>query len=318
MEIRDKVLPEENFYRDTVVGLSSDQKSLQPKYFYNELGSQLFDQICELDEYYVTRTELGILTENATDIVSTLGKSTALLEYGSGAGVKIRKLLDAGDQIKTWVPMEICREHLGLSVERMGMDYPELNIVPVCTDYTKTFTIPELDDLGNSRIVFFPGSTLGNLEAKDAISLLKKARSLVQNDGGMLLGLDLVKEESVLLAAYNDSKGVTANFNLNILTRINDELNGNFDLEQFKHKAIFNPDKNRIEMHLFSLKDQKVSVGDKNFDFAEGESIHTESSHKYLLEDIPVMAETCGFELKKSWIDSKKYFGVFYLKAQSH
>lgn len=307
----------QEFLKDVVEGLAKEQKSVPPKYFYDQKGSELFDEICELDEYYLTRTEVGLLTGLADELKELLPEPLALFEYGSGAGAKIRILLDKLPQIKTWVPIEICQEHLAASAASLRTAYPQLNIVPICGDYMKANSIDLASyDLADNRMVFFPGSTIGNLTQSERLTLLANSRRLIGRGGFMLMGIDLVKDEKVLIDAYDDDSGVTAAFNKNLLRRINRELGANFDAEKFKHEARYNDEQQRIEMHLVAEEAQLVQVDNQVFKVAEGESIHTECSHKFSFAGIQQIAELAGFELFRTWSDQKGYFGVVLLRAK--
>lgn len=301
------------FLSDVVDGLSKEQKTLSPKYFYDANGSALFDQICELQEYYPTRTEIGVLSERA-DEIAQLVEGQHLIEFGSGSSVKIRVLLDAADGLASYVPVDISREHLFEAARSIANDYPSLDVVPVCADFTKTFSLPDSVTPGD-RVGFFPGSTIGNFSRLEAENFLVMAAGMLGNGGGLVIGVDLKKDPKLLHAAYNDARGITADFNLNLLTRINRELNGTFDIESFAHDARYVEDKGRVEMHLVSLKDQTVLIGEQPFDFKKDESIHTENSHKYDIEEFHEMGRTAGFAPGRTWTDKNDLFSVHYLEV---
>lgn len=306
-----------DFLSDVVDGLEQKQKSIPPKYFYNEEGSKIFDDICDLDEYYPTRTECKILDRFAEDIDAALPDSCMILEYGSGSSDKIRKILSQSKKIKTYMPLDISKEHLKHSAEKIAESYPQITVKAVCADYTdsklKSFD-PGCDD---TRVVFFPGSTIGNLLTKERETLLRNTKDFLGDGGLFIVGIDLIKERQTLIDAYDDKKGVTSAFNLNLLKRINQELDANFKLDQFKHEARFNEEKKRIEMHLVSQSNQKVFVGRNSFSFRQGESIHTENSHKFMVQDFLAQASHLGFGNEKVFTDDQENFAVVLMTAVS-
>ncbi len=303
---------QESFLSAVLNGLRKQQKSIPSKFFYDERGSGLFDQICELDEYYPTRTELQILKDHSADISAVLGSRAHLIEFGSGSSTKIRTLLDAMEQPLSYVPMDISRDHLLIAAKRLAGSFPDLPVIAICADYTSDFPFPNLG--GGRKTGFFPGSTIGNFTPREATEFLKKARNLLEG-GGMLIGVDLLKDEKILHAAYNDTLGVTADFNLNLLKRCNQELKGGFDISKFEHRAFLNREKSRIEMHLISLCDQIVPLDGERIAFREGETIHTENSYKYSVESFQALAEEAGFSPQAVWTDSASLFSVHYLKS---
>jgi dimethylhistidine N-methyltransferase len=308
--------PKNDFLNDVICGLSTKPKYLLPIYFYDETGSKLFDQICELKEYYPTRTELGILEKKNEAIEAFLDKNTRLVEFGSGSSTKIRLLLDESEKIQSYMPIDISKEHLTNAAQSIADAYPDLSVTAVCADYTRLNKLPTTPaNETQSQAIFFPGSTLGNLTETSARDLLKNAHQMLDKNGKLIIGIDLIKDMQTLVNAYNDSKGITAKFNKNILIRANRELNANFDLDKFSHKAIFNETYRRIEMHLFSLEAQTVTIADHQFHFEKGESIHTESSHKYDLNEFKAFCKTCGFELSDAFTDENEYFAVCALTA---
>src|SRR5579864_8097213 len=277
--------PQRKTFRDEVVqGLQDARKELPSKYFYDDVGSQLFEQICELDEYYLTRTELSIMQERMHEIVSLFGPNCLLIEYGSGSSTKIRTLLDALQDPAGYVPIDIAKEQLLRSVAALTPAYPALEVLPVCADYTSDFALPLPRKPVARKVAYFPGSTIGNFDREPAKRFLQQIARVCQG-GGLLIGVDLKKDFNILHRAYNDSQGVTAQFNKHLLERINHELDANFQLNQFGHYAFYNPGQSRIEMHLVSLKNQAVRIGDIGIAFKLGESIWTESSYKYTPED---------------------------------
>jgi L-histidine N-alpha-methyltransferase len=295
-------------------GLQSEPKTLPPKLFYDEAGAALFEQICELPEYYLTRAELEILHARAEDIAALTGPRVALLEYGSGAGVKIRLLLDALERPAAYVPIDISREQLARVASELVGEYPDVAVRPLNADYTLPHTVPDLP-VRSRRVAFFPGSTIGNFHPMDAAVFLGRVRRVVGKDGALVLGVDRRKRAATLNAAYDDAAGVTARFNLNILTRLNHDAAAHFDLSKFRHRAFFNPRASRVEMHLVSTEAQTVKVAGDYIDFEKGESIWTESSYKYDRARLEELVETAGFRLKKLWTNSKKQFWVAYLEA---
>jgi dimethylhistidine N-methyltransferase len=301
------------FRRDVVAGLSLPQKALPPKHFYDAAGSRLFERICRLPEYYLTRTELALTRAHLDAVARFTGKGGALLEYGSGESLKTRLLLRAM-RPAVYMPVDISRDALDLAVARLAREFPGLRIAPVIGDFTRPLDLPPLP--GRSRrVVFFPGSTIGNLTPQEAQAFLRMTRGQVGPRGAMLVGVDLKKDANVLHAAYNDSRGVTAGFNLNLLARINRELGGDFDLRRFAHYAFYNAPLGRIEMHLVALREQTVNVGDHRFSFARGESIHTENSYKYSVAEFQAIAAQAGFRGEKVWTDRKGLFALHGLLA---
>jgi dimethylhistidine N-methyltransferase len=307
--------PETASIRDEVLeGLQQTPKQLPSKLFYDAEGSRLFDQICALPEYYPTRTEMSIMRRRIDAMAARIGTHAMLVEYGSGSSLKTRILLDHLDDLAGYVPIDISKAHLLQSAEALAEAYPELPIVPVCADYTTTFALP---DLGADRTtVYFPGSTIGNFEPGPARDFMERIAAIEGTGGGLLIGVDLQKDVDTLEAAYDDAQGVTAAFNKNVLARINRELDGTFDLDRFQHRAFYNADEGRIEMHLVSLTDQRVTVDDVEVDFDAGETICTEYSYKYTLDGFAELADRAGFAVTDVWTDADDLFSVQYLVAQ--
>jgi dimethylhistidine N-methyltransferase len=301
------------FLEEVVASLSEDQKRLPSKYFYDARGSKLFDQICDLDEYYPTRTELAVMQKYAAEIAWQIGPQVMLVEYGSGSSVKTRVLLDHLEDPVAYVPVDISREHLHQTANELARAYPHCEILPVCADFTEPFSLPDARREPSHAAVYFPGSTIGNFDPEQAGQLLLQISKICGSGGGLVIGIDLRKETSILEAAYNDREGVTAEFNLNLLRRINRELDGDFDLDEFEHTARFNPAESRIEMHLVSLSDQTVTVADHAFEFEEGESICTEYSYKHTIEQFAELAGGAGMGLRKAWTDPQEWFAVLHL-----
>ncbi len=307
--------PSNSFAHDALAALSQNPKRLSPKYFYDEAGSELFEQITVLPEYYPTRVELSILRERATDIRAFIPKGAALVEFGAGSTTKVRLLLDVCE-FACYVPVDISGDYLNAQAIALRGDFPDLAVHPVTADFTAPFALPDaVKDM--PKVGFFPGSTLGNFEPHEASAFLRSAREILGKGGQMLLGVDLEKDERVLSAAYNDAAGVTAKFNLNVLARMNRELKGNFDLECFRHRAIYNRERHRIEMHLIARKAQTVRVMGHSFTFRAGESIHTECSYKYSIDRFRALAAGSGWRAQQSWTDGAGMFSVHALVAES-
>lgn len=309
----DRGLPTNCFRADVLHGLSAAAKAIPSKYFYDEAGSQLFDKVCELDEYYLTRTELAIMERHADEMAELAGPACLLVEYGSGSSVKSRLLLDRLASPAAYVPVDISREHLRASAGALARAYPRLEVLPVCADFTRPFDLPAPGRRALRRVVYFPGSTVGNFTPEEAAGLLRRTARLGGPGSGMLLGVDLKKDPAVLHAAYNDWQGVTAAFNLNLLTRINRELGADFQTDQFWHYAGYNAPEGRVEMHLISRGAQFVRIGQRVFSLAEGEPIRTEYSYKYSEEDVRRLAAAGGYEVRRLWTDERRYFSVAYL-----
>jgi L-histidine N-alpha-methyltransferase len=306
----------DDLFSEVIAGLSAEQKTLPCKYFYDAEGSRLFDRICELDEYYPTRTEVSILEERATAISNAVGENTLVIELGSGSSTKTHGLLRALDRPAGYVPVDISRDHLTEAAERIASRFPKLPVWPVCADFNVDFELPEHGMDEGRRLIFFPGSTIGNFDRTARLTLLRRMVDLCGDAGGQLLiGVDLVKPVRRLEAAYDDAKGVTAAFNLNLLTRINRELGANFDSNRFRHLARFNPDESRIEMHLVSEIRQDVRIDGQVFRFDNGESICTEYSYKFNIDEFGAMAAEAGWALEESWTDREDLFATLLLRT---
>ncbi|CAN7221505.1 MULTISPECIES: L-histidine N(alpha)-methyltransferase [unclassified Variovorax] len=309
-----RAAPLSNFGRELFAGLSCGARSIPPKFFYDVAGSALFDRICELPEYYPTRTELRILTECASEIAAQIGPKAEIIEFGAGSLTKVRLLLDALDAPKRYVPIDISGEHLEAAAQRLRDDYPRLAVQPLVADYTMPLVLPARGEGMGQRVGFFPGSTLGNFSPDEALAFLQLAQRLLRG-GGLLLGVDLVKDPALLHAAYNDARGVTAAFNLNLLRRANAELDTDFDLDGFTHAAFYNAPLRRIEMHLVSRRAQTVTLDGQRFAFDEGETIHTENSHKFTAEGLRALAVKAGFRPAAVWTDPERLFSVHWLQS---
>lgn len=302
-----------SFRREVISGLSRSRKELSPKYFYDARGCELFDAICELPEYYPTRTEMYMMQVHAAEMASQLGAQSILIEYGSGNSRKTRVLIAALEPV-AYVPIDIAGAQLRDSAAALCSAFPGLKVVAVCADYSRPLTLPEIDAISaRRRVIYFPGSTIGNFTVDEALGFLKNARTLAGAGGAMLIGVDLKKDHAVLDAAYNDARGVTAEFNLNLLRRINRELGADFNLAAFRHHAFYNAEAGRIEMHLQSLCEQQVVIDGNAFSFSEGETIHTENSYKYSADEFSRLAAQAGFETVHCWIDPQQLFSVHYL-----
>ncbi|UYN93279.1 MAG: L-histidine N(alpha)-methyltransferase [Enhydrobacter sp.] len=311
----DQAADREEFRRAVLDGLSRQPRAIPAKFLYDAHGSELFDAICELPEYYLTRTETRILRDNAAEIASLAGPGCALIEFGAGSSVKSRLLLDAMLDLALYAPIDISRQHLERTAARLRADYPELSVDPVCADYMAPASLPSIGEGARRRVGFFPGSTIGNLVPDEATAFLRAVRSLVGATGALVLGADLKKDPRLLHDAYNDSAGVTAAFSLNLLRRMNRELQATFDLAGFAHDASYNSAEGRIEIYLRSLRRQSALIAGHAFAFGEGERIHTEYSYKYDWPAIEAMARRGGFELARRWTDRDGLFAVAFLKA---
>lgn len=298
---------------DVVAGFSRPQKSIPPKYFYDAEGSRLFDAITELPEYYPTRTETAMLRKYADAIAQKAGTGHLLVEPGSGSCGKARILFE-GLQPCAYVPMDISGDHLRVAAEAVAAEYPWLEVHAACTDFTRLMTLPPGSPEGR-RLAFFPGSSIGNFDPARAVDFLRLIAGMVGPGGQLLIGVDLKKETQILEAAYNDAQGITAAFNLNLLTRINRELGADFDLSQWRHRAFYNAAEGRIEMHLVSRVAQQVSLAGHTFDFAEGETIHTENSYKYSVAEFRDLAARAGFTTDTVWTDDDKLFSLHLLQT---
>lgn len=313
VDVPDEVT-EDPFLQAVVDGLSRSRKAIPSKFFYDAEGSRLFERICELDEYYPTRTELAILDEQSDALASLLPECAVLVEFGSGASVKVRLLLDALDQPAGYVPIDISREHLLNAAAHLATDYPALTVAPVHADFAGPFGMP--DDLpAGPRVGFFPGSTIGNFHPAEAVAVLQGFAEALDGRGQLLIGVDLKKDPRTLNAAYNDAAGITAAFNLNLLARINRELDGSFDLAGFRHHATYNAAAGRVEMHLVSQREQQVRIAGRCVHFRAGERIHTENSYKYTLDEFRLIAVAAGYTPVAAFTDPRQLFSVHLLEV---
>lgn len=304
----------EQFADDLHAALSRTPKAVSPKYFYDEVGSTLFERICDLPEYYPTRTELALLHTHAADMAAQMGERVQLVEYGAGALRKVRLLLDAlpRDSVQ-FVPVDISGPHLLSACDGLASDYPGLAIHPLVADFTRQHALPARP-AGARRVGFFPGSSIGNFTPAEADAFLRLAAAELTG-GGLLIGIDLVKDHDVLHAAYNDAEGVTAAFNMNLLERARKELGAEFPTDGFQHLAFYNPAYRRIEMHLRATRPLALQLGGEIYSFHEGETLHTEHSHKYTVEGFQAMAERAGFRPGKVWTDANRWFALLWLQA---
>jgi len=311
-------------------GLQSNPKRLAPIYFYDERGSHLFDEICELPEYYITRTETQILEQHAAQIAECIGEDALLVELGSGASTKTRLLLDRLPDLAAYVPVDISRTHLLAAAQRISSAYPDLEVLPACADFTRPFTLPKPRRTPSRVVVFFPGSTIGNFDVSAAVELMKVMRTmaaprlgastrggLAPPRGGLIIGFDLVKDPAILERAYDDAAGVTAEFNLNVLRRLNRELGADFHLRDFRHRAVWVPEASRIEMQLISIRRQTVTIAGEPISFEADEPIITEHCHKYTDELFAVLATAAGWKAQRTWADANNAFHVQYLERDA-
>lgn len=305
--------PLSEFGRAMIAGLSTSPRSVSPKFFYDVAGSALFDRICALPEYYPTRTEIGILSSRMDAIAGCIGPDAQIIEFGAGSVVKIRLLLDGLPHPRCFVPIDISGEHLHAAVEGLRRDYPDVAMLPLVADFSHPLRLPRLPGAGR-KVGFFPGSSLGNFTPAQALQFLREAARLLRG-GGLLIGVDLVKNPAVLHAAYNDAAGVTAAFNRNLLLRANRELDADFTAERFAHYAFYNAPLQRIEMHLVSSVAQRATVAGCSFEFQPGDSIHTENSYKFTVEGFRALAQAAGFVAGPVWCDPRHWFSLHWLDA---
>lgn len=301
---------------DVIDGLRKSPKQVSPVWFYDEEGSNLFDSICELPEYYLTRTEMQIMRDHAGEMAQAIGPQAALIEFGSGSSDKTRILLDKLESLACYVPIDISRDYLFETAGMLARDYPSLRIVPVCADFTQPFDLPVHIAAAHRRVVYFPGSTLGNFETEAAQRVLTTMRTIIGRTGAVLIGIDLRKDPTVLQRAYNDSAGVTAEFNLNALRHMNRELGADFDVDAFEHSALWVENLSRIEMHLVSKRDQDIHVGEETIHIERGEHLRTECCHKYTLEGFAQLAATADLAVTRVWTDPGRKFSVQMLEAK--
>lgn len=298
---------------ELIEGLRKPEKTISPKYFYDERGSQLFEEITRLPEYYPTETELGIMQDNIGEIASLVGKQASLIEFGSGSSLKTRVLLEHLDELAAYVPVDISEDHLLESAKQIREEFPGLDVLPVVADFTQPFQLPDPKVMPVRNIVYFPGSTIGNFTQDEAEDLLRVMYGEAGAGGALLIGVDLQKDPAIIERAYNDSAGVTAEFNRNMLRHLNREFRADFDVDAFAHSAEYNEEEGRIEIRLVSERDQRFRLGGESFSIGKDEAILTEYSHKYTLEGFAAMAATAGFRVERVWVDAGRLFSVQYL-----
>ncbi|WP_270181321.1 L-histidine N(alpha)-methyltransferase [Alkalihalobacillus sp. CinArs1] len=316
LRIIDQLTTQPDRFHEALEGLTAQKKTLHPKFLYDQTGSELFEQITKLEEYYPTRTELSIMEESLDEMMRLIGTGSTIIEFGSGASRKIRLLLESG-LISEYVPIDIAKSFLKESSEQLASDYPNVDITGIVADYTGELKLPqEILDPSKKKTVFFPGSTIGNFEKKEAESFLSTIANLLLPGDGLLIGVDTKKDPSVLHDAYNDRKGVTSRFNLNMLEHLNRELDADFNLDTFKHYAYYNAPMGRVEMHLVSMIEQTVTIGDETIPFREHETIHTENSYKYSIDEFKNLALRSGFLSEAIWTDDDQLFSIHYLKVE--
>ncbi|MDQ0483132.1 L-histidine N(alpha)-methyltransferase [Guptibacillus hwajinpoensis] len=315
MRIIDQLQEQNNRFDEAIESLTATKKSLQPKFLYDKYGSILFEQITQLEEYYPTRTELSIMERSLDEILRYIGSGSTVIEFGSGASRKIRMLLESGT-IHEYIPIDISKSFLMESSEQLSIDYPAIQVTGIVADYTNELNLPkELMDAAKKKTVFFPGSTIGNFEKKEAHNFLSMIAALLSSGDGLLIGVDVKKAPRILHNAYNDKEGITAKFNLNLLTHLNRELGADFNLNQFEHYAFYNAELGRVEMHLVSMEEQVVTIGNESILFNNHETIHTENSYKYSISEFQQLASGAGFVLEKTWTDPKELFSLHYLSV---
>jgi len=306
----------EDFSQAALKGLSLPEKSIPPKFFYDEKGSQLFDLICETPEYYITRTEVSLLKSIQSDIRLLVTPGSSVVEYGCGSSHKIRALLSALTDPAIYIPIDISKSHLITTAREVAVRYPKLKVGAICADFSGPIRWPEkVTSKTSERLAFFPGSTIGNQSPREALLFLKNVQGMVGKEGKLLIGVDTKKDENILWKAYNDSQGHTANFNLNLLRRIKNELEAEISISEFFHDAFYNSEFGRIEMHLKSKIKQNVRINGVNYSFETGESIHTENSYKYSKDEFIQLAKKSGFELLKVWSDDENLFAIYLLQV---
>lgn len=304
------------FLEEVIERLDRSPPQLPPKLFYDAEGSRLFEEITELEEYYPTRTEQAILENNIEAIADAVGTDAALIEFGAGSSGKTRVLLRGIPSLAAYVPIDISGEHLEQSVNRLRNEFDGLTVLPLVADYSDDIRLPELPKTTRRNVVFFPGSTIGNFTPDEAVHCLRQMAQVADRDGALIVGIDLVKDERVLLRAYDDPSGVTASFNLNLLARLNREVEADFNLDNWKHRAEWNEEKSRIEMHLVSTTDQRLTIANRSWHFESGAYIHTENSHKFTLETWSALVRRADLQIRNVWMDRKSWFAVTHLRRQ--
>lgn len=309
--------PDTDSFRDDVLdGLTQDRKSIPSKYLYDQRGSELFDAICEMDTYYLTRTEMAIMRRHIDEMAAAVGPNVRLVEYGSGSSLKTRILLEALDDVAAYVPLDISRDHLVAAANDLASDYPHIPVQPVCADYTTAFELPDPPPSAERTVVYYPGSTIGNFVPERALAFLRHVGEIAGPEGGLLIGVDLRKDPEILIPAYDDPEGITAEFNYNLLDRINREIGATFDPERFDYEAVWNEEQSCIDMQLVSREAQTVDVDGVAVSLDAGEPIHTEYSFKYTLDAFGDLADRAGLDIETVWTDDNDLFSVQYCTVQ--
>jgi len=304
------------FYEAVLEGLSLPQKTISPKFFYDERGSKIFDKICDTPEYYVTRTEIALLNDIQEELYSLVEPGSAVIEYGCGSSIKIKALLSALPEPSHYIAIDISKSHLISTAKEIASDYSNISVGAICADFSEPIDWPESAYFESlKRLAFFPGSTIGNLQPSEAIQFLKYVRHLVGDEGAFLIGVDMKKDAEVFNQAYNDAEGNTADFNLNLLHRMKNELGADIDISEFSHKAFYNEKLGRVEMHLISDTKQTIKLDSLEFSFEKGESIHTECSYKYSISEFSELAKKSGFSLLRNWSDKRDFFSIYLMRA---
>ena len=304
------------FYEAVLEGLSLSQKTISPKFFYDERGSEIFDKICDTPEYYVTRTEIALLNNIQEELYTLVEPESAVVEYGCGSSIKIKALLSALPQPSHYIAIDISKTHLISTAKEIASNYNNISVAAICADFMEPINWPERASFESlKRLAFFPGSTIGNLNPSEACQFLKHVRHLVGDEGSFLIGVDMKKDAEIFNRAYNDKEGHTADFNLNLLHRMKKELDADINISEFSHKAFYNEKLGRVEMHLISDTKQGIKINNLEFSFEKDESIHTECSYKYSVMEFSELAKKSGFSVLKNWSDKRNYFGIYLLKA---
>ena len=314
VDIKPKIQIE--FHEAILEGLSLPQKTISPKFFYDERGSEIFDKICETPDYYITRTEIGLLNDIQDELYNLAEPGSAVVEYGCGSSIKIKALLSALPEPSHYIAIDISKTHLISTAKEIASNYSNISVAAICADFMEPIDWPDRASFESSkRLAFFPGSTIGNLNPNEASQFLKYVRHLVGNEGSFIIGVDMKKDTDIFNRAYNDEEGHTADFNLNLLHRMKKELDADINISEFSHKAFYNEKLGRVEMHLISNTKQNININNSEHSFEKGESIHTECSYKYSVAEFSELAEQSGFSVLKNWSDKKNFFSIYFLKA---